>query len=160
MLRKLTYWIILAMTLIAFPVFADDRDIVCRADALRYDTAADMHFEGIVQAIAYVRGVSISDSCMFVTLSKAGSRTTFYIGPEKYIARNEFKLVVGDNVFITGAAAMDSNNRMIVLTRSIRNDSTLLVLRDEEGQPIWVKSPVVLDPDVSDDPIKEGRFIK
>jgi hypothetical protein len=83
------------MILLPFRAVADSADVVCRADALRYDPTLDTKFEGIVEAVAHVRGVSISDSCVFVTLSNAGARLTFYIGPEKFIARNEFKLAVG-----------------------------------------------------------------
>jgi hypothetical protein len=152
MRNKLVYWALLALIMVPFGAFAADRDLVCRADALRYDTRTDAHFEGRIEAVTQVRGFSISDSCTFVTISKAGVRTTFYVGPEKFIARNEFKLVVGDTVFITGASATDSAGRGIMLVRSIRNESTLLVLRNEEGVPMWVNLPVEMDPEIDVDP--------
>jgi hypothetical protein len=55
MSRTLTHWIVLAMILLPVRAFSDSQDIVCGADALRYDTRVDTHFEGIVKAVAHVR---------------------------------------------------------------------------------------------------------
>jgi hypothetical protein len=156
---RLIFLTVLLITLFSFRVFADDSGAVCLSDALRYDTRTETHFEGRVEAITNTRGLSSRDLCTFVTISKAGVRTTFYLGPQEFIERNHFKLNVGDMVSFTGASATDFRKRSMVLVRSIRNNSTLLVLRDEGGTALWMKLPVELDPEIVSDSLKECRVI-
>jgi hypothetical protein len=156
--RKVVFSIVLALSLSSFRAFASDGRNVCPTDVLHYDTKMETHFEGKVTAINNFRGVSILNPCTFITISNAGVRSVFFLGPRDFIARNEFKLAVGDMVSITGAPATDFRKRSIILTRLIRNNSMLLTLRDEAGDVLWMKPPVEMDPELGNDYLKECRL--
>jgi hypothetical protein len=68
------------------------------------------------------------------------------IGPKDFVDRSGFKPKAGEMVTVIGVPAI-LDGREALLAREVRTRSTVFVVRDPNGDPMWLK-PVQMDPDL------------
>jgi hypothetical protein len=109
----------------------------------RYDVLAEQVYEGTVSSQGRV-----VDGLMYFVLRTSVRTLEVEIGPEEFVARNGFKLKTGDIVAVVGMP-LARNGRDIVLAREVRTMTSVLVVRDRNGYPMWeTNRPVQMDPEV------------
>jgi hypothetical protein len=109
----------------------------------RYNVLAERVYEGIVSSNGRV-----VDGLMYFALRTSDRTVEVEIGPEEFVARNGFKLKTGDMVAVVGMP-LARNGREIVLAREVRTMTSVLVVRDGNGYPMWeTNRPVQMDPEI------------
>jgi hypothetical protein len=133
----------------------DLRDGARDIDRMRYDVRAEQVYEGTVGSRGHV-----VDGLMYFALRTSGRSVEVQIGTEEFVERSGFKLKIGETVTVTGMPLF-WNDRNIVLAREVRKMTSVLVVRDREGYPMWdTNGPVYMDPDsVSPKPICSHRSL-
>jgi hypothetical protein len=72
------------------------------------------------------------------------------IGPEELVARSGLKLKIGEMVTVMGMPLV-WNGRYIVLAREVSNMTSVLVVRDRDGYPMWdMNRPIRMAPELSE----------
>jgi len=119
----------------------DVRDI----DRVRYDVLAERIYEGTVGSKGRV-----VDGLMYFALRMPDGTVEVQIGPEEFVGHSGFKLKIGQMVTAIGMRLV-WNGRDIVLAREVSNMTSVLVVRDREGYPMWDMSrPIQMDPELSE----------
>ena len=92
---------------------------------------------------------------MYFPLRMSDSTVEVQIGPEELVARSGLKLTIGEMVTVMGMPLV-WNGRHIVLAREVSNMTSVLVVRDLDGYPMWdMNRPIRMDPELS-----ESHFYK
>jgi hypothetical protein len=106
------------------------------------DVLDERMFEGTVVSKGYV-----IDGLMYFPLKTATGVLEVQIGPKDFVERSGFKPKIGEMVTVIGVPAILSE-REVVLAREVRHKSTLFVVRDRNGEPMWDPNrPVQMDTD-------------
>ena len=120
----------------------DRRDGVRDIDRIRYDVRAEQVYEGTVGSKGHV-----VDGLMYFTLRMSDRTIDVEIGPEEFVEQSGFKLKIGKVVTATGMP-LDWNGRDIVLAREVGNMTSVLVVRNRDGYPMWdLDRPIHMDPE-------------
>ncbi len=86
-------------------------------------------------------GGAASPGMLALRLKTADDRiVTVNLGPRDYISKQNFYIVDGDRIAVTGAQ-MTMNGRPMFVATDIRSDGQVLRLRDHNGQPLWLQPP-------------------
>ena len=121
----------------------DRRDGVREIDRIRYDVRAEQVYEGTVGSKGHV-----VDGLMYFTLRMSDRTIDVEIGPEEFVEQSGFKLKIGKVVTATGMPLV-WNGRDIVLAREVSNMTSVLVVRDRDGYPMWeLDRPFQMDPEL------------
>ena len=121
----------------------DRRDDVREIDRIRYDVLAEQVYEGTVGSKGHV-----VDGLMYFALRISDRTVEVQIGPEEFVQRSGFKLKIGEMVTVVGMPLV-WKGRDIVLARKVSNMTSVLVVRDRDGYPMWdMKRPVQMDPEL------------
>jgi len=111
-------------------------------DRFRYDRLAEQVYEGTVGNKEHV-----VDGFMYFALRISDRTVEVQIGPEEFVERSGFKLKIGAMVTVVGTPLV-WNGRDIVLARKVSNVTSVLVVRDRDGYPMWdMKRPIQMDPE-------------
>jgi hypothetical protein len=109
----------------------------------RYDVFAERVYEGTVSSKGRV-----VDGLMYFVLRTSDRIVEVEIGPEEFVARNGFTLKTGDMITVVGMP-LARNGRDIVRAREVRTMTSVLVVRDRNGYPMWeTNRPVQMDPEI------------
>jgi hypothetical protein len=123
-------------------------------DGIRYDVLAERVFEGVLDGKPYVL-----DGLMYFPLRTSGTMADVQIGPKEFVEGSGFKLEVGQMVTVVGMPVV-IKDRVIVLAREIRNKSSVFVVRDRNGQPMWkMDRPIQMDPELGDNRVPVCQMI-
>jgi hypothetical protein len=133
----------------------DLRDGARDIDRMRYDVRAEQVYEGTVGSKGH-----IVDGLMYFALRTSGRSVEVQIGTEEFVDRSGLKFKIGETVTVIGMPLF-WNGRNIVLAREVSKMSSVLVVRDREGNPMWdMIRPLDMDPDsVSPKPICSHRSL-
>ena len=119
----------------------DRRDRVREIDRIRYDVRAEQVYEGTVGSKGHV-----VDGLMYFTLRMSDRNVDVEIGPEEFVEQSGFKLKIGKAVTAMGMPLV-WNGRDIVLAREVSNMTSVLIVRDRDGYPMWdMERPIHMDP--------------
>src|SRR5579864_2440176 len=119
----------------------DRRDGVREIDRIRYDVRAEQVYEGAEGSKGHV-----VDGLMYFTLRMSDRTVDVEIGPEEFVEQSGFKLKIGRAVTVTGMPLV-WNGRNIVLAREVSNMTSVLIVRDRDGYPMWdMDRPIRMDP--------------
>ena len=123
----------------------DRRPWVRDIDRIRYDVLAEQVYEGTVGSKGHV-----VDGLMYFALRMSNSTVEVQIGPEEFVKGSGFKLKIGEMVTAMGMPLV-WNGRNIVLAREVSNMTSVLVVRDRDGYPMWdLNRPIQMDPELSE----------
>jgi hypothetical protein len=115
------------------------------ARRFRYDPSAEQVYEGMVGSKSHVVA-----GLMYFTLRVSDRSLEVQIGPEAFIERSGFQLKIGEMITVVGMPLF-WGGRNVVLTRRVSNATSVLIVRDRDGRPMWdMKIPVQMDPELSE----------
>jgi hypothetical protein len=116
--------------------------LISTAAAGAFDIVDERTFEGTVASKGHV-----IDGLMYFPLKTATGVLEVQIGPKNFVERSGFKPKIGEMVTVVGVPAI-LEEREVVLAREVLHKSTVFVVRDRNGQPMWdPKRPVQMDAD-------------
>jgi len=122
----------------------DCRDVRC-IDHFRYDASAEQIYEGTVGSKGHV-----VEGLMYFALRMSGRTLEVQIGPEEFVQHSGFKFKIGEMVTVVGMPLV-LNGRDIVLARELTNMTSVFIVRDHDGYPMWdTTRPVKMDPELSE----------
>lgn len=78
-------------------------------------------------------------SPVHLLLKTDGGTLTVKLGPESWLAQNNFSLAPGDQVTVTGSM-ISHPLRSFLIAGQVRKGNQVLYLRDENGRPMWGRS--------------------
>jgi hypothetical protein len=85
---------------------------------------------------------------MYFTLRMSNRSVEVQIGPTDFVERCGFQLKIGEMIEVVGMPLF-WNGRNVVLARRVSNATSVLVVRDRDGHPMWdMKTPVQMDPEL------------
>jgi hypothetical protein len=114
------------------------------------DVLDERMFEGTVLSKGYV-----IEGLMYFPLKTATGVLEVQIGPKDFVERGGFKPKIGEMVSVIGVPAI-LEGRKAVLAREVRHKSTVFVVRDRNGEPIWDPNrPVQMDTDFPESTVCE-----
>ena len=114
-------------------------------DSVRYDVLAEQVYEGTVGSKGYV-----VDGLMYFALRMSDSTVEVQMGPGEFVERSGFKLKIGERATALGMR-LGWNGRDIVLAREVNDVTSVLVVRDRNGYPMWdMNRPIQMDPELSE----------
>jgi hypothetical protein len=146
-MKKFLLFIIVVVTVLLLSTIAagalDRRGNVRDIYRYRYDPLAEQVYEGIVGNKEHA-----VDGLMYFALRMSDRTVEVQIGPEEFVERSGFKLKIGEMVAVVGMPLV-WENRDIVLARKVGNMTSVLVVRDRDGYPMWdMKKPIQMDPEL------------
>ncbi|MEO8683131.1 MAG: hypothetical protein ABI665_29060 [Vicinamibacterales bacterium] len=71
------------------------------------------------------------------TLKAGDASMLIHIGPTAFLDAKDFHLSVGDRVTVIGSKVKEDDGTEMVIVRQITRGTTVLMMRDEEGRPLW-----------------------
>jgi sporulation protein YlmC with PRC-barrel domain len=96
--------------------------------------------EGIVVDTGKLGGRAASAGMLALRLKTADDKIiTVNLGPRDYVSRQNFYIVDGDHIAVTGAD-VTIQGRPVFLATQIKSDGQTLALRDSSGHPLWLRS--------------------
>ena len=111
----------------------------------RYDPSAEQVYEGMVGSESHLLA-----GLMYFTLRMSERSVQVQIGSPDFVERSGFQLKIGEMITVVGMP-LAWNGRNVVLARRVSNATSVLIVRDRDGHPMWVmKTPVQMDPEVSE----------
>lgn len=103
----------------------------------KFDPAAIKTVEGVVMAVGKsVRTGSEPDILLLQVQTDTGDLVTVHAGPLNYVSKQDFYVVNGDRVSVTGAPAQSFEHSVILAAR-VSKEGQVLTLRNREGRPVW-----------------------
>jgi hypothetical protein len=109
----------------------------------RYDPYLEQVYEGRVGSKSHVVA-----GLMYFTLRMSNRSVEVQIGPTDFVERCGFQLKIGEMIEVVGMPLF-WNGRNVVLARRVSNATSVLVVRDRDGHPMWdMKTPVQMDPEL------------
>jgi hypothetical protein len=113
-----------------------------------YNLSNERVFQGVIESKGH-----IVEGFMYFPVRTRQGMIEVQAGPGEFLRLKNFDLVPGDNVRILGEKVV-IGDRQIVLPREIRCARGVLIVRDDDGVPIWESKPTQMDPErppISDD---------
>jgi len=108
--------------------------------AMPYDAEAARTIQGVVTAVEKTARVGTGPEGLLLQVrSDAGDSYYVYAGPIDYVSKQDFFVVSGDRVHVTGAPAR-GGDRSLILAAQVAKDGQVLQLRNREGEPLWESS--------------------
>lgn len=104
-----------------------------------YSPANEVSIHGTVNEVLTARRGNMAGIHLKVKAQdEAGKERTFDVrlGPAWFIANRNFSFAKGDEIDVTGAGLPDKNGD-IILAREVKKGGSTLILRDQQGFPIW-----------------------
>jgi hypothetical protein len=148
-MKKFILCIFVGMTMLLLSAVVagalDRRGEVRDINRFRYDRLAEQVYEGTVGSKEHV-----VDGLMYFALRMSDRTVEVQIGPEEFVQGSGFKLKIGEPVAVLGVPLV-WKGRDIVLARKVSNMTSVLVVRDRDGYPMWdMKRPIQMDPELSE----------
>jgi sporulation protein YlmC with PRC-barrel domain len=107
--------------------------------AVNFDFAHKQTIEGTVVDTGKLGGAA-APGLLALRLKTADDKiVTVNLGPRDYISHQNFYIVDGDRIAVTGAQGT-LDGRPMVMATDIRSDGQVLHLRDASGHPLWLQS--------------------
>jgi hypothetical protein len=111
----------------------------------RYDPSLEQVYKGMVGSKSHVVA-----GLMYFTLRMSDRSLQVQIGPEDFVERSGFQLKIGETITVLGMP-LTWDGRNVVLARRVSNATSVLIVRDRDGRPMWdMKTPVQMDPELSE----------
>ncbi len=105
--------------------------------AAPYNTEAARTIQGVVTAVEKTpRTGAGPDHLLLHIRSDTGETHFVHAGPLDYVSKQDFFVVNGDRVTVTGAPARAEDGSAILAARIAKDDQELQV-RNREGKPLW-----------------------
>ena len=102
----------------------------------RYNTATVATFEGLVSTISSHTGKRGTPRSR-VTLKTNDGSVLIHIGPTAFLDFKGFHPAVGDHFVVIGSKVKEDDGSEMVIVRQITRGKTVLMMRNEEGRPLW-----------------------
>jgi hypothetical protein len=107
-----------------------------RAPATSGQSANLEAVEGRVTEIVYLYGATADSGMVEIRLQAAGQSRLVRLAPSGFLKQGGLQLREGDTVSVKGFAVAGMQGDLIVATE-VRDGSTVLPLRDQQGRPAW-----------------------
>ncbi|HZF08326.1 MAG TPA: hypothetical protein VFE33_06005 [Thermoanaerobaculia bacterium] len=101
----------------------------------RYDKATETTLKGPIQEVKVVTTPS-GIRGTHLMLKDGKQVIEVFTGPTVFLEAQKFPLAKGDAVEVTGSR-VTVNGTSALLARQVRKGDTVLILRDENGRPVW-----------------------
>ena len=151
MSKNMVVCLVAGMVLLLFTAMVagalDRRDWMRDIDRAPYNVASEKIYEGTVASKGHV-----VDGLVYFALRTAGTTVQVQIGPEAFVERSGLALNIGAMVTAVGVPVL-WNGRSIVLAREVRTMTSVLLVRDDEGYPLWETNQ--MDPERLPSPLCE-----
>jgi hypothetical protein len=102
----------------------------------KYDKASEVKLKGSVEEVKDVPGTCCKEACVHLMLRTDKGLVEIQVAPEAFLQDLEVKFEKGDKVEVT-AARITQNGTDVYLAREINKDGNILIVRDNEGGPVW-----------------------
>jgi hypothetical protein len=110
------------------------------AKRMQYDRGTVETLRGTVIEVEHLPPRMVERlSQVHLLLKTDGETITVKLGPESWLAQNNFYLAPGDQVTITGSRISRPLNSFLI-AGEVRKGDQVLRLRDENGRPMWARS--------------------
>lgn len=110
------------------------------AKTMQYDLGSVETLSGTVVEVEQLPPRMVERlSQVHLLLKTDGETITVKLGPESWLARNNFNLAPGDQVTIIGSRVNRPLNSFLI-AGEVRKGNQVLPLRDENGRPLWARS--------------------
>ena len=100
-----------------------------------YDPKTEMTTRGTIEAVTQVAGNWAWYGTHLALKTEAGT-IDVHLGPEAYIANQQFSFAKGDQIEVTGSKVAIKNTDTLI-AREVKKGDKTLVLRDANGMPNW-----------------------
>jgi hypothetical protein len=112
-----------------------------------YDPATEITVSGVVDRIWIedCLGCGCAGGTHF-TLEAGGETYEAHLGPTCYLAGKGWEVLRSDRVEITGALLPYRAGGKGILVRKMKRGDETLLLRDENGVPLWNRPPCEMEP--------------
>ena len=109
---------------------------------LNYDPASEITVKGTVDRIWTEDCLCCAcDGATHFTLEANGTTYEAHVGPTCYLLEKGWEIMKGDSLEITGAVLPYRGEGKGLVVREIRRGEERLLLRDENGVPLWSARP-------------------
>lgn len=139
MMRK-TLFTFFFITVVAVPlVFSQVGSGGGRGEGARmYDRATELTLKGTVEDVKQPTGQKGWPGTHLTLKSNLGTFDV-HVGPTSYISSQQFALAKGDTIEVIGSK-VNVRGQDALLARQITKDGKVLILRDEQGFPLWSRA--------------------
>jgi hypothetical protein len=101
----------------------------------RYDPATEATITGTVEDVLHPAGYN-GMAGTHVNLKTQDGVVQVHLGPEAYIAKQNFSIEKGDTLSVTGSKQV-MGGQTVLLAREVKKGDAVLTLRDANGIPKW-----------------------
>lgn len=101
----------------------------------KYDRNTEVTIIGVIEEVQF-KSMPFRGRGIFIELGTEKGPTKVIVGPAKYLEKHNFSLNPGDQLEIVGSKVR-FRGADAVLARSMKKGSTVLMLRNEAGDPQW-----------------------
>jgi hypothetical protein len=110
------------------------------AKTVQYDRGSVETLSGTVMEVERLAPRRVERLSQVHLLLKTGGETiTVKLGPESWLAQQNFNLAPGDRVTIKGSR-VNRPLQSFLIAAEVRKGNQVLFLRDENGRPLWARS--------------------
>ncbi|MGE5297171.1 MAG: PRC-barrel domain-containing protein [Solirubrobacterales bacterium] len=102
----------------------------------KYDPAAAKTVQGVVTTVGKFVSTGPNPDMLLQIRTDTGDLINVDAGPLNYVSKQDFYVVAGDHVSVTGAP-VQSYGKTVFLASQVSKDGQILTLRDDNGQPLW-----------------------
>jgi len=102
----------------------------------KYDKTAEVKLKGTVEEVREVPGSCCKDKCTHLMLRTDKGLLEIQVAPEAFLKDMEVTFAKGDKIDVI-AAKVTKDGVDTYLAREITNNGNVLVVRDNEGGPVW-----------------------
>ena len=120
--------VLILVVLVATLVFAQTKP-----DS-KYNKASEVKLKGTVEEVKMVPGTCCKESCAHLMLRTDKGLLEIQVAPEAFLKDMEVSFAKGDNLEVTAAKITGSE---VYLAREIQKNGDVVVVRDNEGGPVW-----------------------
>ena len=100
--------------------------------ALKYDKSSEVKIKGVVDDVT-----TAADKTIHITLKNDKGTLDVLVAPEKFLKEMEIIFAKGDAVEILGSQ-LSVNGNAVLLAREVTRNGDTMMMRDEQGKPVWV----------------------
>ncbi len=104
----------------------------------RYDQSTVTTVSGTIQSIDTLSGRGGMFHLIQIVVKDSAGSINASVGPTSYLDDQKVAFKVGDTVEVTGSKVQFNGND-VILSAQIKDNGKTVVLRDENGRPVWFR---------------------
>jgi DNA/RNA endonuclease YhcR with UshA esterase domain len=101
----------------------------------KYAKTSEVKVKGVVDEVK-----TATDGIVHLTLKTDKGSLDVVIAPEKFLKEMEITFAKGDALDVLGSQVVDGETT-VLLAREVTRSGEIMMMRDENGKPVWVGWP-------------------